>query len=123
MKRGWKMRLFGFHKSKWPNFLIKMSELSMNNLRNVFSGRELAENSTVRKFRIVQKKGKSGISREIDFYNLDVIISVGYRVKSLRGTQFRIWATQKLREYIIKGFVMDDERLAEGRVKKTYFEE
>ena len=56
-------------------------------------------------------------------YNLDAIISVGYRINSLRGTQFRIWATQKLKEYIIKGFVMDDERLAEGRVKKTYFEE
>ena len=60
---------------------------------------------------------------DVNFYNLDVVISVGYRVNSLRGTQFRIWATQKLREYIIKGFVMDDERLAEGRVKKTYFEE
>ncbi|MBU1160216.1 virulence RhuM family protein [Patescibacteria group bacterium] len=58
-----------------------------------------------------------------NFYNLDVIISVGYRVKSLHGTQFRIWATQKLRDYIIKSFAMDDERLAEGRVAKTYFEE
>ena len=56
-------------------------------------------------------------------YNLDIIISVGYRVKSLRGTQFRIWATQKLREYMVKGFVMDDERLAEGGVKKGFFEE
>jgi hypothetical protein len=60
---------------------------------------------------------------DVNFYNLDVIISVGYRVKSLRGTQFRIWATQKLREYIVKGFVMDDERLAEGGVKRSYFEE
>ena len=57
------------------------------------------------------------------FYNLDMIISVGYRINSLRGTQFRIWATQKLREYMVKGFVMDDERLAEGRVKRSYFEE
>ncbi len=92
-------------------------------IKNVFSEGELAENSTIRKFRITQKEGGRVISRDIEHYNLDVIISVGYRVKSLRGTQFRIWATQKLKEYIIKGFVMDDERLAEGRVKKTYFEE
>ncbi|GEM_PF-4061334 len=59
----------------------------------------------------------------IKYYNLDAIISVGYRINSLRGTQFRIWATQKLKEYIIKGFVLDDERLADGRVKKSYFQE
>ncbi len=92
-------------------------------IKNVFFEGELAENSTVRKFRIVQKEGGRSINRDIDFYNLDIIISVGYRVKSHRGTQFRIWATQKLRDYIIKGFAMDDERLAEGRVPKTYFEE
>ena len=92
-------------------------------INNVFSEGELAKNSTIRKFRIVQQEGNRSISRDIEYYNLDVIISIGYRVKSLRGTQFRIWATQKLRDYIIKGFAMDDERLAEGRVAKTYFEE
>ena len=92
-------------------------------IKNVFFDGELAENSVIRKFRIVQKEGDRTISRDIDHYNLDVIISVGYRVSSLRGTQFRIWATQKLREYIVKGFAMDDERLAEGRVPKTYFAE
>ncbi|MFH1565396.1 MAG: virulence RhuM family protein [bacterium] len=92
-------------------------------IKNVFFDGELEENSAIRKFRIVQKEGNRDISRDIEHYNLDVIISVGYRVSSLRGTQFRIWATQKLKEYIIKGFVMDDERLAEGRVAKTYFEE
>lgn len=92
-------------------------------IKNVFLEQELAENSTIRKFRIVQKEGDRKVTREIDFYNLDVIISVGYRVKSHRGTQFRIWATQKLSEYIIKGFVMDDERLAEGKVRKIYFKE
>ena len=92
-------------------------------IKNVFFEGELVENSVIRKFRIVQKEGNRSISRDIEHYNLDVIISVGYRVKSLRGTQFRIWATQKLRDYIIKGFAMDDERLAEGRVAKTYFEE
>lgn len=83
-------------------------------IKNIFSERELAENSTIRKFRIVQKEGQRQVARDIEHYNLDMIISVGYRVNSMRGTQFRIWATQKLREYIIKGFVMDDERLKEG---------
>ncbi|MBU1778095.1 virulence RhuM family protein [Patescibacteria group bacterium] len=89
-------------------------------IKNVFFEGELAENSVIRKFRITASDGKMYTT---NFYNLDVIISVGYRVKSLHGTQFRIWATQKLRDYIIKGFAMDDERLAEGRVAKTYFEE
>ena len=92
-------------------------------IKNVFEEGELIESSTIRNFRIVQKEGNRAVSRDIEFYNLDVIISVGYRVKSLRGTQFRIWATQKLREYMVKGFVMDDERLAEGGVKKSFFEE
>lgn len=89
-------------------------------IKNVFFEGELAENSVIRKFRITASDGKMYTT---NFYNLDIIISVGYRVKSLHGTQFRIWATQKLRDYIIKGFAMDDERLAEGRVAKTYFEE
>jgi hypothetical protein len=92
-------------------------------IQNVYSEGELQKDPTVRNFRIVQKEGDRAVSRDIEHYNLDVIISVGYRVKSLRGTQFRIWATQKLKEYIMKGFVMDDERLSEGRVKKSYFEE
>ncbi|MFH0780267.1 MAG: RhuM family protein, partial [Parcubacteria group bacterium] len=92
-------------------------------IKNVFLEGELAQNSTIRKFQIVQIEGNREVEREIEHYNLDVIISVGYRVSSLRGTQFRIWATQKLKEYIIKGFVMDDERLANGGVKKTYFTE
>lgn len=88
-------------------------------IQNVYSERELIKELTLR------KSGNSGIglSKPISYYNLDVVISVGYRVKSHRGTQFRIWATQKLRDYIIKGFAMDDERLAEGGVKKAYFKE
>ncbi len=78
---------------------------------NVFSEGELEQNLTCRKFRQVRKEGSRNVEREIDYYNLDVIISVGYRVKSLRGTQFRQWATQRLKEYVIKGFTMDDERL------------
>jgi len=77
-------------------------------IKNVFSEGELAENSVIRKFRTTASDGKM---YDTNYYNLDVIISVGYRVKSLRGTQFRIWATRKLKEYIVKGFVMDDERL------------
>jgi len=92
-------------------------------IKNVFLDGELAENSTIRKFQIVQKEGDRNVTRDIEHYNLDVIISVGYRVSSLRGTQFRIWATQKLKEYIVKGFVMDDNRLSNGGVSKGYFQE
>jgi hypothetical protein len=80
-------------------------------IQNIYEEGELAPEATIRKFRIVQSEGSRQVTREIDFHNLDVIISVGYRVKSLRGTQFRIWATQRLREYIVKGFTLDDERL------------
>ncbi len=75
-------------------------------ISNVFAEGELQTISTVRKFRTVQNEGQRQVEREIEFYNLDVIISVGYRVKSQQGTQFRIWATQRLREYIVKGFVL-----------------
>ena len=92
-------------------------------LKNVYAEGELTEKATVEDFSIVQKEGNRAISRQIKAYNLDAIISVGYRINSLRGTQFRIWATQKLREYIVKGFVMDDERLSEGGVKKSFFAE
>jgi hypothetical protein len=80
-------------------------------IKNVFEEGELSAESTVAKSATVQTEGGKQVTREIEFYNLDVIISVGYRVKSKRGTQFRIWATQRLREYIVKGFTMDDERL------------
>jgi hypothetical protein len=106
----------------------QMAELFQRNvptinehIKNVYDEGELEEGATIRKFRIVQAEGKRRVAREVDFYNLDVIISVGYRVKSHRGTQFRIWATQRLREYIVKGFVMDDQRLAGGVT--NYFDE
>ncbi|MHB8904029.1 MAG: RhuM family protein [Patescibacteria group bacterium] len=89
-------------------------------IQNLFIERELEENSVCSEYEHTAIDGKK---YTIKFYNLDVIISVGYRVKSLRGTQFRIWATQKLKEYIIKGFVLDDERLSDGRVKRSYFQE
>ena len=89
-------------------------------IRNVFDEGELDENSVCRKFRHTAADGKN---YEVMYYNLDVIISVGYRVKSHRGTQFRQWATGRLREYIIKGFTLDDKRLREGRTATDYFDE
>jgi hypothetical protein len=82
-------------------------------IQSVFSEGELDTKATVRNFRTVQQEGHRKVKRNLTYYNLDVIISVGYRVKSHRGTQFRIWATQRLKEYLIKGFVMDDDRLKE----------
>jgi len=104
--------------------LFDCSVMNVNlHLKDIFNEAELSENQTIKDYFIVQKEGNKEVRRPIKYYNLDAIISVGYRINSLRGTQFRIWATQKLREYIIKGFVMDDERLANGRVAKTYFQE
>ena len=80
-------------------------------IKNVYSDKELLPEATVAKFATVQLEGDREVERNLDYYNLDVIISVGYRVKSLRGTQFRQWATKRLNEYIRKGFTMDDERL------------
>ncbi len=91
-------------------------------IKNIFEEGELEENQTVAKFATVQTEGKKSITRQIEYYNLNVIISVGYRVKSHRGTQFRIWATQQLKEYLVKGFIMDDERL-KNRDNGKYFDE
>lgn len=89
-------------------------------IQNTFKEGELDENAVCREFR---RTGSDGKEYVVKHYNLDVIISVGYRVKSLRGTQFRIWATQRLKEYIIKGFTLDDERLKQGGQKARYFQE
>ena len=91
-------------------------------IKNVFSEGELLAEATVAKFATVQKEGNRTVERQIDFYNLDVIISVGYRVKSLRGTQFRIWATNILKEYMKKGFALDDDRL-KNLGSGNYFDE
>ncbi|HMK04145.1 MAG TPA: virulence RhuM family protein [Ferruginibacter sp.] len=89
---------------------------------NVYEEGELEQNPTCRKFRQVRKEGAREVERDIDHYNLDVIISVGYRVKSPQGTQFRIWATQRLKEYIIKGFALNDDRFKSG-TSMNYFNE
>lgn len=92
-------------------------------LGNIYREGELVENSTIRKFQTVQTEGTRQVSREITFYNLDAIISIGYRVNSTRATRFRIWATNTLREYIVKGFVLDDDRLKNPDQPFDYFEE
>jgi len=79
-------------------------------LKEIFQSNELQSESTTRKIRVVQQEGQRDVSRALDFYNLDAIISVGYRVNSAKATQFRIWATKTLKEFITKGFVLDDER-------------
>jgi hypothetical protein len=91
-------------------------------ISNVYQEGELESEATCRKFRQVRLEGNREVSREIEYYNLDVIISVGYRVKSVQGTQFRIWATQRLKEYIIKGFALNDERFKSGS-SMNYFNE
>ena len=92
-------------------------------IKNIYKEGELQESSTIRKFLIVQKEGIREVERETDFFNLDIIISVGYRIKSSIATAFRQWATLRLREYIVKGFVMDDERLKNPDLPFDYFEE
>ena len=93
-------------------------------LQNIYASGELDREAALRKIRRVQKEGNREVSREIEFYNLDAIISVGYRVNSTQATQFRIWATQTLREFVIKGFVLDDERLKlNKRFGNDYFDE
>ena len=94
-------------------------------LKNIYNDGELNEISTAEEFSVVQREGNRDVRRKTKFYNLDAIISVGYRVNSQKATQFRIWATQILKEYIKKGFVLDDERLKQGKTAfgKDYFRE
>ncbi|MEI6409381.1 MAG: virulence RhuM family protein [Bacteroidota bacterium] len=93
-------------------------------LKEIYKSGELEEQATTRKIRVVQKEGTREVARDIDFYNLDIIIAIGYRVNSHRATQFRIWSTKTLKEYIVKGFVLDDARLKQGkRFGKDYFDE
>ena len=93
-------------------------------IKNIYAEGELTEEATIRKNRIVQVEGSREVEREVAFYNLEMIIAVGYRVRSHRGTQFRQWATERLNEYMVKGFTMDDERLKEMRnIGADYFDE
>lgn len=109
------------------NALAELFQTTKQNIgqhiKNILEEGELAENSTVKKFFTVQKEGNREVKRAIEFYNLDLIISVGYRVKSSIATAFRQWATKRLSEYIVKGFVLDDERLKNPDLPFDYFEE
>ena len=103
--------------------LFQVSIPTINeHIKTIYGDGELEAEATIRKFLIVQTEGSRQVKRPVDYYNLDMIISVGYRVNSIRGTQFRIWATQRLREYIIKGFTLDDDRLKQGG-GGNYFDE
>ena len=95
-------------------FEIDKSGISRH-LKNIYETGELRREATVANFATVQNEGSRNISRELEYYNLDAIISVGYRVNSIRGTQFRVWAAERLKEYIIKGFALDDARLKEPK--------
>lgn len=118
------------HETFWLN-QKKIAELFGVDLRTVsyhlgeiYDSGELSREATLRKIWRVQQEGDRKVRREIEFYNLDAIISVGYRVNSAQATRFRIWATQTLREFVIKGFVLDDERLKlNKRFGKDYFDE
>lgn len=92
-------------------------------LQEIFKSGELDKESTTRKFRVVQTEGTRQVSREVDHYNLDAVISVGYRVNSIRATQFRRWATQVLKQYAITGYVIDRKRMENGAfLGEDYFE-
>jgi len=108
--------------------LFQVSVPTVNgHLANIYEEGELDPGATIRSFRIVRREGSREVARSIEHYNLDAILAVGYRVRSDRGTQFRQWATQRLREYLVKGFTMDDERLknppVEGSGVPDYFDE
>lgn len=110
------------------NALAELFQTTKNNIsqhvKNIFEEGELAQSATVKKFLTVKKEGSREVSRNMEHYNLDLIISVGYRVKSSIATAFRQWATMHLREYIVKGFVLDKERLKnEGYLGQNYFDE
>ena len=108
--------------------MSKLFDVEVNtvnyHLKEIFETHELEENRTIRKIRTVQKEGNRDVSREISFYSLDAIIAVGYRVNSKQATDFRIWATNTLKEYIKKGFVLNDDLLKNGpKYGKDYFKE
>ena len=93
-------------------------------IRNIFDEGELQPEATVKEYLTVQHEGSRAVQRRVGYYNLDMILAIGYRVRSHRGTQFRVWATERLREYLVKGFVLDDIRLKEGRsIGADYFDE
>lgn len=110
------------------NQMAELYETTKQNIslhiQKIFDEGELSPGATVKQYLTVQTEGLRTVKRVLDYFNLDLILAVGYRVRSLRGTQFRQWATERLREYLVKGFTMDDDRLKDGRIQSSdYFEE
>lgn len=115
---------FWLSQKKMAEFFYVDVRTVNEHLQNLFNTNELEKDSTIRKFRIVQTEGNRQVSCDVDVYNLDAIIAVGYRVNSMKATRFRIWSTKTQREYIIKGFKLDDERLKQDKqFGRDYFEE
>ncbi len=116
-------------KTVWltQNMIAKLYQTTKQNInlhiQNVYKESELESEATVKKYLTVRQEGDREVTRMLDYYNLDMIISVGYRVKSRVATHFQQWATQRLREYIVKGFVLDDERLKNPDQSFDYFDE
>lgn len=110
---------------KMMSKLFEVSIPTVNeHLKSIYESGEIRQDSTIRNFRIVQKEGNREVSRDVEFYNLDAIISVGYKVNSKRAIQFRIWATKVLKQFAIKGYVLDKKRLENGTfLNENYFDE
>ena len=109
-------------------FIAKLFDVKIptinEHLKNIFSSRELDKKATIRKFLIVRKEGSRDVSRKVDHYNLEAVIALGYRINSARATDFRRWATRVLKDYAIKGYVLDDERLKNGAyLSPQYFKD
>ena len=104
-----KMNLFGFLKKQMSALFGKDTDTIGLHLKNIYSEEELVELSTTELFSVVQKEGKRSVKRNVLHYNLDAIISVGYQVNSKQGTQFRQWATQRLKDYLVKGYAINEK--------------
>lgn len=110
-------------KSMADLFECSFDNISLH-LKNIFKENELDRNSTTEKISVVRKEGSRNVNRELEFYNLDAIIAVGYRVNSIKATKFRIWATKILKDYMIKGFVIDADKMKNGpKFGKDYYDE
>ncbi len=108
------MKTFGFHKPKWRRFFETSTDNISLHLKNTFNEKELEENRTTKDFSVVRLEGNRKVTRQVKHYNLDAIISVGYRVKSKSATQFRIWATTRLKDYLTKGYAINQKRLQQN---------
>ena len=115
---------FWLTQSRMAELFGSTKQVVSYHLRNIFATKELARLATVKEILTVQPEGGRKVARKVEFYNLDAVIAVGYRINSFEATQFRIWATQTLRDFMVKGFVLDDERLKQGqRFGADYFDE